>query len=119
MTTAGLASLYICGLRLNVGGRRTFVNGVYPACGRYQQNRAIVAGINWLTKNFSVKENPKHRGWLYYYLYGLERVGMIAGIQHFGKHDWYREGADSLVKAQGRDGSWSGGGWGGRRGRGS
>jgi hypothetical protein len=114
MTTAGLASLYICGLRLHVSGRKVFVNGAYPGCGQYQQNRHVAKGIEWLTENFSVKKNPEHRGWLYYYLYGLERVGMIAGIQQFGKHDWYREGAAHLVKLQGNDGSWAGGGWGGR-----
>ncbi len=118
MTTAGLASLYICGLRLHVGGQKVFVNGAYPGCGQYQQNRHVAKGIEWLTKKFSVKENPDHRGWLYYYLYGLERVGMIAGIQQFGKHDWYRKGAAHLVKLQGNDGSWPISGWGGRARRG-
>lgn len=120
MTTAGVASLYICGLRLHVSGPKKFVNGAYPSCGQYQQHKSLAKGIEWLTRNFSVKKNPHYpnneSGWLLYYLYGLERVGMIAGIQRFGEHDWYRKGADHLVRIQNKDGSWSGNAWGHRRG---
>lgn len=109
MTAAGLASLYICGQRLNVGGNRVFTNGVYPDCGKYQQNKVLGAGIKWMTDNFSVEENPGNRGktWLHYYLYGMERCGMISGLRNFGSHDWYREGATSLVNTQTPDGTWS------------
>jgi hypothetical protein len=38
----------------------------------------------------------------------LERAGRFGGIRFFGDHDWYREGADFLVRAQNpRSGSWS------------
>jgi hypothetical protein len=105
MTVAGLASLYICGMRLNVGGKHVFVNGAYPDCGKYQQNTALAAGLNWVKDNFAVRENPRRSGqWLHYYLYGLERVGMISGLRNFGTHDWYREGATFLVGAQKADG---------------
>ena len=109
MTAAGLASLIICGQRLNVGGPKVFQNGAYPGCGRYMQNKAIAAGINWLTKNFSVEENPKYRAtmWLHYYLYGLERTGMISGLRTFGPHDWYRRGAAFLAATQQAGGSWT------------
>ena len=110
MTTAGLASLYIVGLRLNVPGERVFISGAYPACGFYQQNVVLAAGLRWMADNFSVRENPgKGRGtWLYYYLYGMERVGMISGMRNFGRHDWYRQGAEFLVDRQGRGGSYGG-----------
>jgi hypothetical protein len=109
MTAAGVASLYICGQRLNEGGKHVFLNGAYPDCGRYQQNEALVKGHEWLTKNFSVRENPNHgQTWLYYYLYGLERVGMISGTRNFGPRDWYREGAAFLVGSQ-RAGGFGGG----------
>ena len=109
MTAAGLASLYICGQQLHVGGPKKLLQGAWPSCGRYQQNLALAKGHQWLADRFSVKENPgRGTGWLHYYLYALERVGMISGQQTFGRHDWYREGAEFLVEKQGRDGSWAG-----------
>ena len=48
-----------------------------------------------------------------YYLYGLERAGRLSGRRFFGAHDWYREGAEFLIKNQlPRDGSWRGNGHG-------
>jgi hypothetical protein len=107
MTTAGAASLYICGLRLNVGGRKQFVKGAYPDCGKYTQYAPLAKGLNWLTRNFSVRDNPR-RGATYhhYYLYGLERVGAISGRRNFGRHDWYRQGAAHLVATQKPNGRW-------------
>jgi hypothetical protein len=105
MTTAALASLYICGQELFVGGRKILVNGAWPSCGKYQQNIVLAKGLEWMTRNFSVKENPgRGQGWLYYYLYGLERVGMISGQRTFGPHDWYRKGAAFLVANQNQRG---------------
>ena len=40
------------------------------------------------------------------YLYGLERVGALLGWKYIGKHDWYREGAEYLLKAQTAPGGW-------------
>jgi hypothetical protein len=106
MTATGVASLFICGQRLHVGGRKVFVRGAYPGCGKYRQNVRIAAGLKWLADNFTVKENPgRGRSWLHYYLYALERCGMITGLRHFGKHDWYRKGAEFLVKTE-RGGQW-------------
>ncbi len=68
---------------------------------------SVKKGIEWLGKNFAVNSN--HGGnaaWHYYYLYGLERVGMISGLQEFGGHRWYKEGAEFLLKLQKPDGSW-------------
>ncbi len=106
MTAAGVASLYICGQRLFAAGPKTFRNGAYPGCGKYVRNKAIAAGLGWLEKRFTVRTNPRKRKWLFYYLYALERVGMISGIRNFGTHDWYREGAEYLVKTQNQNGSW-------------
>lgn len=111
MTAAGLASLQICGQRLHVGGEKTFANGKYPDCGKYRQNPHMKAGIAWMTDRFSVKANPTaqaggNRGYHLYYLYAMERVGMICGLRNFGEHDWYREGAALLVEAQNVRGGW-------------
>tara|TARA_R110002073_G_scaffold88220_2_gene209360 strand:- start:18177 stop:22727 length:4551 start_codon:yes stop_codon:yes gene_type:complete len=65
-------------------------------------------GLAWLDRNWSVSENPAHKDWHYYYLYGLERVGQILGLDFIGSHEWYPEGARFLVENQKGDGSWSG-----------
>ncbi|MBI5724331.1 MAG: DUF4159 domain-containing protein [Planctomycetes bacterium] len=110
MTAAGLASLFICGQRLDVGGAKVFVNGVYPDCGKFMQNEAVVRAVKWLTDNFSATENPKFRqSWLLYYLYAVERAGMISGLTTFGRHDWYRQGAAKVIQLQDVNGSWSNG----------
>ena len=105
MSSAGLASLYLAGARLETDYDQ-------HVCGRYRQDKAIAAGINWFAKNFSVKTNPPNRGvaYLYYYLYGLERVGMVSSRKYLGDHNWYKEGAAELVGTQGADGTWGVGG---------
>jgi hypothetical protein len=47
-------------------------------------------------------------GFYYYYLYSLERVGALTARKYVGKHDWYREGADELLKRQLPNGAWPG-----------
>lgn len=75
--------------------------------------RACVAamshGVAWLAKNFSASTDPlaDSQGWVYYWLYGCERVGAFTGLAKFGAHDWYREGARFLVDAQEKSGMWS------------
>ncbi len=74
--------------------------------------------MEWLTRHFSVTSNPHSiedrgrtfsRAWRLYYLYGLERVGRMSGQRFLGDHDWYREGAEALLKQQDRlTGYWTG-----------
>ena len=42
-----------------------------------------------------------------YFLWSVERVGVIYGLDKIGDVDWYEVGSDLLVKAQAQDGSWS------------
>jgi hypothetical protein len=69
----------------------------------------------WMTLNFSATENPHApRGWdgyettafVYYYLYAMERAGLIYGTETFGTHTWYVEGATYILDTQKPDGSW-------------
>jgi hypothetical protein len=42
----------------------------------------------------------------YYYLYAVERTGLLFGTEKFGAREWYPEGANALLKAQQADASW-------------
>lgn len=70
--------------------------------------RAVRDGLGWLHANWSVKENPGSKSeYHYYYLYALERVGVLYNKRFIGDHEWYQEGAAWLLGAQLPDGSWS------------
>ena len=49
----------------------------------------------------------------FYFLWSLERVGVIYGVDKIGKIDWYDLGADELVEAQHPTGAWGKGARGG------
>lgn len=99
MTTAGISSLVISGLR-RYQGHEVLVDDTVRRCGEGAFNPNLQRGIDWLANNFSVSRNFNNDGWNYYYLYGLERAGRLAGVRYFGSHDWYREGALELVRNQ-------------------
>src|SRR5262249_18721265 len=67
-------------------------------------------GLDWLGAHFSVGQNfGMGQKWKHYYLYGLERVGRLTGLRYIGGHDWYREGAEELVREQDPgSGGWNG-----------
>jgi hypothetical protein len=99
MTAAGITSLYICGARAYKGTK---------VCGEAGADRRLAAGMEWLARNFGVRHNPGvGGGHHFYYLYGLERIGVILATRTIGGHDWYREGAEFLVRSQAADGSWN------------
>lgn len=73
-----------------------------------QVDRAINGGLAWLSKSFTVLENPgAGKSWHYYYLYGMERAASLIGLHNIGAHDWYREAATYLLDQQSADGSWA------------
>ena len=49
-------------------------------------------------ENFSPTENPGKNTYFYYYLYGVERVGIASGYSRFGEKDWFRLGAAELIR---------------------
>jgi hypothetical protein len=81
----------------------------------WKKDKVAAGGMSWLTKNFSVTENvgPCQTGgqdpkeFLYYYLYALERAGMLYDTALLGNKDWYLEGARVILAAQKPDGSWA------------
>ena len=103
MTCAGIASLVITSGKIGEGDARV-VAGKVQCCGEQEENVPLERALEWLGRNFSVERNPGNRGasqsFLYYYLYGLERVGRMTARRFIGNHDWYREGAAKLVRDQ-------------------
>lgn len=68
---------------------------------------SLEGGLTWMEHWFSITRNPNHgRYWYYYYLYGVERIYMLADIRYAGTHDWYHEGASALVTLQDANGGW-------------
>jgi hypothetical protein len=100
MTCAGVCSLAIA--RNGLGLKDPLKDG------------AVQGGLAWLGKAFRPDENvnvdKSHLAdplrWLYYYLYSIERVGRIAGVEDLGKKPWYAMGARFLLEKQKPDGSW-------------
>lgn len=106
MTAAGVASLYICGDSLHMNrGRGRASDGSVICCQPYVEYRPIARGLHWLAGNFDTARNP-NGSFYYYYMYALERAGILSGMRHIGEHDWYRRGAAELVRRQRPDGSW-------------
>jgi hypothetical protein len=110
MTAGAIGSLAIYNyIKDNDGGKKK----------TWKRDKDCHEGLQWLAKNFSVtynpgpyehanmEENSKHQ--YYYFLYGLERAGMLYGTEIMGTHKWYPEGAKQLCADQKPDGSWGAG----------
>src|SRR6185436_10050892 len=74
----------------------------------------VVKAQRWLGEHLSVSENPRISSLppgfqgptRHYWLYALERSGVLSGVDTFGERDWYREGAAALLERQAKDGFW-------------
>lgn len=92
MTSAGLTALIICQNRL--WRSRAFTGRL-----RVASRRAIRDAMAWLQHHFSASHNPfGSNEWVWYYLYGLERCGILGRFRFLGAHDWYREGAEFILQ---------------------
>jgi hypothetical protein len=102
MTTAGMAGLAICQDELWASRRFTPEH-------RARTRKGIRDAMAWMQENFDVAKNPglPSGGWHHYYLYGLERAGMLSRSRFMGRYDWYLEGAEHLLGRQDADGSWT------------
>ena len=93
MTAAGVATLFITQDYLH--------SAEFAAMKGNTFDPAIEAGLKYMGENF----NRALEGDSYYLLYGIERIGVAAGRKYLGKHNWYEEGSDALLKLQKADGS--------------
>ena len=103
MTCAGISSLIIASNMVHQADARAEGNQI-KCCGRGDvENDRIERAMTWLGKQFRADGNSGESiggVWELYYLYGVERVGRLTGQRFIGGHDWYREGADHLVRQQ-------------------
>jgi hypothetical protein len=103
MTCAGIGALATSTAALESGDAQVNGNRVI-CCQPHEPDRALDRAVDWVAQHFSVRNNPRPAGsgqaCLYYYLYGLERAGRLSARRFIGDHDWYREGAEFLVKDQ-------------------
>lgn len=111
MTCAGISALAI--LDAAAGGPGS--SGGAPVTPEVASVRG--KALEWLARRFSVTKNPGSApagararvaglGWLYYYLWSLERACVLAGAERLGEHDWFAEGTAHLLGEQRKDGSW-------------
>ncbi|MCX5655660.1 MAG: DUF4159 domain-containing protein [Planctomycetota bacterium] len=109
MAAAGAASLFIINDVLDpssgcpCGGGRSRPPDA-------ENERHLEMALAWLSKNYSPADNPHSNGQpgagrTLYWLYCAERVGIASGYKYFGDHNWYKEGAQHLLKAN-RGGNW-------------
>jgi hypothetical protein len=114
MTCAGIGGLAISAAALE-SGDAAVDNGDVVCCRPQEDDDALDRAIEWLAQRFSVDHNPRPAGGgqsvLYYYLYGLERAGRLTARRFIGDHDWYREGAELLVREQDSLSHYWKGGW--------
>jgi hypothetical protein len=102
MTASGVCSLII--IKSQLKGSALFNKELQA-----RVEKGIFDGLAWLDANWSVTTNVGGHRSTYYYLYGLERVGVLGGIDMIGANAWYVQGAQHLVGAQRPDGHWDSG----------
>ncbi|MBI3858111.1 MAG: hypothetical protein HY293_20715 [Planctomycetes bacterium] len=84
---------------MTAGGTSSLILYDYILGRRWKEDVHVKQGMAWLAQHWAINRN-------YYYLYGLERTGILFGADKFGDHYWYSEGAKFLLKDQNADGSW-------------
>lgn len=81
MTTSGLTGMFI--VRQERFGSKT------PNIPE-SVSKSIQRGLDWLDKNYLANPN-------WYFMYGVERVGLASGRKYFNNQDWYLSGAQLIV----------------------
>jgi len=106
MTAAGIASVVIAAGKVHLGDARV-VDDQVRCCQPHEQDETVDKGLAWLGKYFTVNSNFQLNGnrrsafgFRLYYLYAVERVGRLTGRRFLGTHDWYRDGAKTLIDTQ-------------------
>ncbi|MEO2162837.1 MAG: LamG-like jellyroll fold domain-containing protein, partial [bacterium] len=97
MTTAGLCVLQIPNM---LEGRKLGATAMRAV------DAGRVLGMAWLAHYYPMDGHPRVGNNLYYYLYGLERVGAYMAVNEIGGNPWYQDGAMTILKRQKGQGAW-------------
>ncbi|MCP4594543.1 MAG: DUF4159 domain-containing protein, partial [bacterium] len=106
MTAGGIATLFVCFDNL--------FHNKFTRCKVDFDFHHLDKGLAWMEENFlsavnaNDKDNILGHGDSYYFLYGMERVGLACGYKYFGTTDWYKLGAQRMLDGQRANGAWSG-----------
>jgi serine/threonine protein kinase len=108
MTCAGISSLILCRHWMAQARGQEYLTGEsIRDCGRSGLDANAQAGLDWLASHFHVDQNVGGgQQWKFYYLHHLERAATLAGVRYLGQNDWYRLGAQELLKTQNKLGGW-------------
>ncbi|MCD4658188.1 MAG: hypothetical protein K8S87_11675, partial [Planctomycetes bacterium] len=89
MTAAGITSLVIARAGLHQLDE-------LKSSLKFRIRDSLHSAMAFFQTYYDITGNPNasgRRSWYYYYLYGIERVGMLMGTEYIGEHEWYPEGA--------------------------
>jgi hypothetical protein len=109
MTGAGLIGLAVThGLTAGVKMEGMAAKGV--------QDKDIQKALKALSRNIErpldkAGRPPRRQPINLYFLWTVERVGMLYGLPKINDKDWYHWGAEELLQAQMKDGAWMAGGY--------
>lgn len=106
MTGAGVSTVVVCRGELEAEDKLKDETDA-------RAQRAIRDGIAWLGHHFSTEKVPvvnrkaRAGSWtMAYYLWSVERAGVLSGVTWMGTHDWYFEGARWFLDNQLPSGAW-------------
>ena len=118
MTAAGVSSVVIC--RSELYGSHLLTSKLDA-----DSERSVWDGLAWLGARWGTARGMGLGGQIpglpggvadrrffghdFYEAYGVERAGVLAGVDWMGELDWYGAGAEPILTSQRPDGSWIGG----------
>ncbi|KPK80778.1 MAG: hypothetical protein AMJ81_11330, partial [Phycisphaerae bacterium SM23_33] len=97
MTAAGLTGVLVAFDNLQ--------SEEFTKCGANPVIPPVQKALDWMDRHYS-PAGSFGGGPYYYYLYGVERVGLASGYKYFGEKDWYKLGAARLINLQSPNGAW-------------
>jgi hypothetical protein len=103
MTAAGVSSVVIC--RSELMGSKD-MNAKLEA----DSEKSVWDGLAWLGTRWRGPQTTSWSGGFidYYECYGIERAGVLAGVERMAGLDWYAAGVPQILAAQTGNGAWNG-----------
>lgn len=107
MTTAAIACLAVA--RDELRRSRT---AKFPPREAALYEEMITGAWAWIDARYAVDRHPGHEAneWVHFWLWSLERAGVLSDVRTVGGRDWYFDGATELISRQQSRGAWDEGG---------